>query len=58
MAKIGNETLTERQEAQLTACNITFTPANGTPPAGFAAGSVLLPLAVLAGMAVVELLHP
>lgn len=56
VAKAGNDTVTERWEAQLQACNITFTPPNGAP---FSTGSVLLPLAVVAAcMALVELLHP
>ncbi|KAL4451344.1 hypothetical protein ABPG77_009416 [Micractinium sp. CCAP 211/92] len=56
IAKAGDQNATARWEAQLTACNITYTqPTNGAS----AYGSVLLPLVVMAAsVALVELLRP
>lgn len=56
IAKAGDQNATDRWEAQLTACNITYTkPTNGAT----AYGSILLPLLVMAAsMALVELLRP
>ncbi|KAL4420740.1 hypothetical protein ABPG75_010396 [Micractinium tetrahymenae] len=57
IAQAGDQNATDRWEAQLTACNISYTkPTNG---AVTAYGSVLLPLVVMAAsMALVEMLRP
>lgn len=56
IAKEGDQNATDRWEAQLTACNISYTkPTNGAT----AYGSVVLPLVVMAAsMALVEMLRP